>query len=54
MVLGVEETLLIVQLVTEGIAPRVVGLLPVASAVSQQALSTLIDEGIVRHAHLVG
>ena len=50
----VEETLFVVQLVTEGVAPRVVGLLPVASAISQQAFAVLIDEGIMCHAHLIG
>ena len=54
VVLGVEETLVEVQLVAERIAARVVGLLEEAAPVGQQALARLVNEGVVRQAHLVG
>ena len=48
------KALVEVQLVAERIAIRVVGLLCIAPATSQQAVAVLIDERIMRHTHLVG
>ena len=54
MVFRVQKTLLEVQLVTEGVTARVVGLLLITSACRQETLAAGVDESIVRHAHLIG
>ena len=49
-----QETMLKVQLITECIAISIVGLLHIASAIRQQALTVLVNKGIVCQSHLVG